>query len=154
LTGAPDLAAVARGILDANRYMTLATADGGGRPWATPVWFAHNAYTELLWVSRPDARHSVSLGARPEVGVVIFDSTVEPGGAQAAYVEAEARELSGDERDSAIEVYSRRSQAQGLGEWTAADVVAPRAHRLYRAVALRHFVLEANDQRTPVQLGR
>jgi Pyridoxamine 5'-phosphate oxidase len=32
-----ELAAVAREIIDANRYMTLATADGDGRPWAAPV---------------------------------------------------------------------------------------------------------------------
>jgi hypothetical protein len=32
-----DLADLGRGIIDASRYMTLATADGDGRPWAAPV---------------------------------------------------------------------------------------------------------------------
>jgi hypothetical protein len=31
----------AKEIIDANRYMTLATADAQGTPWASPVWFAH-----------------------------------------------------------------------------------------------------------------
>ena len=48
----------ARAIIDANRYMTLATADAAGRPWPTPVYFAPVAYRELIWVSRPEARHS------------------------------------------------------------------------------------------------
>jgi nitroimidazol reductase NimA-like FMN-containing flavoprotein (pyridoxamine 5'-phosphate oxidase superfamily) len=35
-----DLAVLATEIIDANRYLTLATADGDGRPWAAPVWYA------------------------------------------------------------------------------------------------------------------
>jgi predicted pyridoxine 5'-phosphate oxidase superfamily flavin-nucleotide-binding protein len=30
-----DLAAHARAIIDANRYLTLGTADGDGRPWTS-----------------------------------------------------------------------------------------------------------------------
>ena len=88
-----DPATVAREIIDANRYMTLATADAGGRPWASPVWYAHQGYTDLYWVSRPEARHSRNLAVRPEVGIVIFDSTVPEGDGQAVYVEALAEEL-------------------------------------------------------------
>ena len=51
----PDLAAYARRIIDAHVYMTLATADAQGRPWASPVWFAHEDHTRFVWVSRPDA---------------------------------------------------------------------------------------------------
>lgn len=45
-------------IVEANAFMTLATADADGLPWATPVWFAHVDCAEFLWVSRPEARHS------------------------------------------------------------------------------------------------
>jgi predicted pyridoxine 5'-phosphate oxidase superfamily flavin-nucleotide-binding protein len=44
--GLDELIDVARSIVDSNRYMTLATADESGRPWASPVWFAHAGYTE------------------------------------------------------------------------------------------------------------
>jgi nitroimidazol reductase NimA-like FMN-containing flavoprotein (pyridoxamine 5'-phosphate oxidase superfamily) len=148
-----DLADLAGGIIDANRYMTLATADGDGRPWATPVWYAHEGYTDFLWVSRPDARHSRNLAGRPELAIVIFDSTVPIGGARAVYVEALAEELSGAERERAIAVFSRRSEADGGGQWRTADVIAPAPHRLYSARASAHFVLGANDQRILVQLG-
>jgi pyridoxine/pyridoxamine 5'-phosphate oxidase len=148
-----DLAAVARKILDSNRYMTLATADGDGRPWASPVWYAHEDYTDFLWVSRPEARHSRNLASRPELAIVIFDSTVPTGGAQAVYLEAMAEELGGAEREGGIAIYSRRSEAHGAGEWRAADVIAPAPHRLYRARASELFVLEANDRRIPIQLS-
>jgi uncharacterized protein YhbP (UPF0306 family) len=148
-----DLAAVAREVVESNRYMTLATADGGGRPWASPVWYAHEGYTDFFWVSRPDARHSRNLAIRPEIAIVVFDSTVPVGGAQAVYAEALASELDGAELERGIAIYSRRSQAQGAGEWRGADVVAPASHRLYRARASQHFVLEPNDRRILVRLA-
>ena len=48
-----DLAARARAIIEDNFYMTLATADGEGLPWATPVWYAPESDLSLLWMSRP-----------------------------------------------------------------------------------------------------
>ena len=57
-----------RAIIDGHWYMTLATADASGKPWASPVWFAHDGYHESLWISKPAARHSVNLAVRPQLG--------------------------------------------------------------------------------------
>jgi pyridoxine/pyridoxamine 5'-phosphate oxidase len=151
VTRADDLHATARRLIDAAMYMTLATADDEGRPWASPVWFAPVDYAEFLWVSKPDARHSLNIAARPEVAIVIFDSTVRIGAAEAVYLEAVAEELSGSELELAIEVFSARSTAVGAREWTIADVTAPASLRLYRATASAWFVLDPNDQRVPVR---
>jgi nitroimidazol reductase NimA-like FMN-containing flavoprotein (pyridoxamine 5'-phosphate oxidase superfamily) len=148
-----DLDAVAREIIDANRYMTMATADGDGRPWAAPVWYAHQGYTEFFWVSRPGARHSRNLATRPEVGIVIFDSAVPEGEGQAVYVEALAEEVDGAERERGIGIVSRRSEASGAAPWGVEDVTGPAPLRLYRARAGQHFVLGAHDQRIAVQPG-
>jgi nitroimidazol reductase NimA-like FMN-containing flavoprotein (pyridoxamine 5'-phosphate oxidase superfamily) len=147
-----DRRLVARGIIDANAYMTLATADGDGRPWASPVWFAHDGYTTFYWVSRPDTRHSRNLAARPTVAIVIFDSTVAEGEAQAVYIEAEAERVGDAEQAQAIEVVSHRSQARGGDQWTTSDVSPPAAHRLYRATASAQFLLAGDDRRVPVRL--
>ena len=48
-----DAAAIAREVLDGNLYMTLATADAAGRPWATPVFFTADGPTRFYWVSSP-----------------------------------------------------------------------------------------------------
>jgi hypothetical protein len=37
--GADERLRVLRSVVDANRFMTLATADEHGTPWASPVWF-------------------------------------------------------------------------------------------------------------------
>jgi nitroimidazol reductase NimA-like FMN-containing flavoprotein (pyridoxamine 5'-phosphate oxidase superfamily) len=145
-------AAAARAIVDANLYMTLGTADASGRPWVTPVWFAHVGYREFLWVSDPQSGHSRNIAVRPEVAVVIFDSQQPEGSGHGVYMEAVAAEVAGAELDAAIEAFSRRSLQQGSPAWTRADVEAPARHRLYRAVATQHYVNDERDRRTPVDL--
>lgn len=147
---AAEPAAVAARILDSVMYMTIATADADGRPWATPVWYAAASPTEFLWVSAPDARHSRNLADRPDVAVVIFDWTVPIGSAEGVYMDAVAEQLVGSELERAIEVYSLRSQDVGARAWTVADVTPPARLRLYRAVASATYVLGPGDRRIPV----
>jgi nitroimidazol reductase NimA-like FMN-containing flavoprotein (pyridoxamine 5'-phosphate oxidase superfamily) len=149
----PDPASTARQIIDGSRYLTLATADGAGNPWAAPVWYAHEGYTSFFWVSQPQARHSRNLAVRAAASAVIFDSTVPERQAQAVYLETLAEELGGAERDHALAVFSRKSLALGLREWRTADVTTPAPHRLYRAEASDCYILVSNDQRLPVKIG-
>jgi nitroimidazol reductase NimA-like FMN-containing flavoprotein (pyridoxamine 5'-phosphate oxidase superfamily) len=152
MSSGADPAAIASAVIESNRYMTLSTADAEGRPWATPVWFAHED-GEFVWISRPDARHSRNLTARPELAIVIFDSTVSPRARQAVYVEATARELSGDERDRRVETYSRHSVATGLEPLAVSEVTPPGEFRIYCATASQLFVLdEAVDRRIAVSV--
>ncbi len=56
-------------LLAQHRYVVLGTADEGGRPWVTPVFYAADGEYRILWVSAPDSRHSRNIGARPEVAI-------------------------------------------------------------------------------------
>ena len=152
MSASTDPAAAARAVIDANLYLVLATADPDGRPWASPVYFAPDGYRSFFWVSRPGARHSRNLAARSEVGIVVFDSSAPIGTGRGVYVSADARELVADERDEAIEIFSRRSLAHGGNAWTIEDVQPPAALRLFRADALEQYVLTAGDERVPVTL--
>jgi uncharacterized protein YhbP (UPF0306 family) len=150
-----DLASIARTIIDSNDYMVLATADEGGRPWASPVWYAPEEYREFFWVSSPEARHSRNLAVRPELGIVIFDSTVAVGAGQGVYMSAVADELSGEDLDRGIEIFSRRSDQRGAGAWTRDQVVPPAHLRLYRARVSEHSILDpaaSRDERVVVAL--
>ena len=115
-----DLETQAREILAANRYMVLGTADAEGRPWVSPVWFASEDGAALHWISKPGARHSRNVATRPEIAIVVFDSSAAPDDARALYADAVAERLDGGERDAAVALYSRASQAQGLGAFTSA----------------------------------
>jgi nitroimidazol reductase NimA-like FMN-containing flavoprotein (pyridoxamine 5'-phosphate oxidase superfamily) len=150
--GTATTPAAARAIIDANAYMTLATADGDGAPWASPVWFAHDAYVDFVWVSRPDARHSRNLAVRPQVGIVVFDSTVPIGNGRAVYMEGTASVVDESERERLMATFSERSLVQGGHAWSVEDVTAGAPHRLYRARASAHFILDERDHRVPVRL--
>ena len=149
MTQEQDLAAIARSIVDANRFMALGTADASGRPWVSPVWYALLSYREYVWVSRPGTKHSRNLAARPEVAIAIYDSH-RPGDWSAFYMAAVAEEL--EDVDVALEAFNRRSEAQGLRAWSRAEVVPPGEFRLYRATAGEQFVLDDHDRRRPVHL--
>jgi nitroimidazol reductase NimA-like FMN-containing flavoprotein (pyridoxamine 5'-phosphate oxidase superfamily) len=147
-----DPTATARAIIDANLYMVLGTADEAGRPWVSPVYFAHSEYHEFFWVSSPETKHSHNLAGRPEISIVIFDSQVPIGTGQGVYMSASAEELTGSERERGIGVFSQRSLRHGGNRWTPADVEPPARLRLYRATTSAHDLLDANDQRVPVSL--
>ena len=146
-----DLAVVGREIVDASLYLVLGTADRDGVPWVSPVYFAPSDYRELFWVSRPERKHSRNIAARPEVSVVVFDSSAPIGTGRGVYMAARARELGADECEEGVGVFSRRSLAHGGTAWTVADVRAPAPLRLYRAVAEEQFVGDRDD-RIPVAL--
>jgi uncharacterized protein YhbP (UPF0306 family) len=144
--GEPSSGAVARGIIDDNQYMVLATADEAGRPWASPVYFASSGYAEFFWVSSPEATHSRNIAVRPQVGIAIFNSQAPIGTGQGVYMTAEAEEVTGADLARGIEVFSRRSLAHGGMAWTAEDVGGTTGIRLYRARADGHSILAKDGQ--------
>ena len=148
-----DRMGVARSVVDANRFMTLATADERGTPWATPVWFASPDGRRFLWVSLPTTRHSLNIALRPDVAIVLYDSRTTPAERQAVYVEATAGEVAADELDEGIGIFSAESSSQGLSAWSRDDVSAPARFRLFQATATAMFVLADDvDRRLPVPL--
>lgn len=145
-----DLAAHAQAIIDTNLYLTLGTVGPDGHPWTSPVYFAPGD-REFYWLSATDAEHSRNLAERPQVSVVIFDSTVEPYHGRAVYAVGEARELSGDDIDRALAVYPRRD-GRGVTSFTREDVTEPAAYRLYRVTVSDMWVLCPREPRQPCQL--
>jgi nitroimidazol reductase NimA-like FMN-containing flavoprotein (pyridoxamine 5'-phosphate oxidase superfamily) len=131
-------------IIAANRYMTLATAGADGMPWASPVWFAPDG-DDLLWMSRPETRHSRNLAERPELSIVVFDSSAAPSEATALYMSATAAE-----DETGIEAYAAHSAAQGQPAYTLADVTGDSEFRLYRAVVHDRWQLAPGSRRVPV----
>jgi hypothetical protein len=96
-SGAPELDAMARRVIEGNRYMTLGTVEPDGAPRLSPVYYTPARHSDLYWVSSPDARHSRNVAERPEVRIVIFDSTAAVGEAEAVYVSAVARTVADED---------------------------------------------------------
>ena len=134
-----ELDAMARRVIDGNHYMTLGTTDPGGTPRLSPVYYTPAGYDRLYWVSSPDAHHSRNLLERPDVQIVIFDSTAAVGHAEAVYLSARARPIPADELDAVIgEAFAERG---GARRFAAEELHGDADLRLYVASATSCEVL-------------
>ena len=92
-----DLGELARRTLASNTFMVLGTVDPSGRPRVSPVWFSLVDHTDAYWLSSPDAHHSQNIETRPEVSIVVFDSSAAPHTGQAVYLGATASRVPDNE---------------------------------------------------------
>jgi hypothetical protein len=145
------LAAHARALLDANRYLILGTVDARGRPWTSPVYFAATGLREFYWCSEADAVHSRNLTERPHVSVVVFDSSVPTYHGRALYAAGTAGELAGEDLERGLEVYPGPAD-RGATALTRDDVTGSSPYRLYRARATDVWVLCPREPRQPCRL--
>ena len=139
----PDFDAMARRVIDGNLYMTLATLDPDGSPRLSPVYFTPARYTDLYWVSSPDAHHSRNVRERPAVEIVIFDSSVAVGHAEAVYISARAREFAQEELAAVI--------GEAFGERGGARRFAP--EELHGEGDLRLYVASASSWEVLIRGG-
>jgi nitroimidazol reductase NimA-like FMN-containing flavoprotein (pyridoxamine 5'-phosphate oxidase superfamily) len=134
-----SLEARAEAVIEANKYLTLATVDSQGRPWATPVYFTPDGHEHFYWVSSPEARHSHNIAANPAVSIAIFDSTVAIGKGQAVFLSATAHLVLDDELVDRAKFFAGRYPE--LREFSADELREPGDIRLYRATATEAWVL-------------
>lgn len=137
-----ELSGLVRRVVDGNIYMVLGTADAGGRPWASPVFYAADGLRDLYWMSSPEVTHSRNLAVRPGVSIVVFDSRapVGTGDASAVYMTARAAEVPADELDRPAGVYQTFAERGGR-QLAPADLTPPSPYRLYRATVTEHSVV-------------
>lgn len=134
-----DLGEMARHIIDTNWYLTLGTTEPDHRPRLSPVYFTHVDYRDFYWVSSPTARHSMNIAARPDVAIVIFDSTAPIGRGRAVYVSAHASVVAEDELPQRFaEAFAR--VGPGATRFQPHDLSGDAVLRLYRARATSHEV--------------
>ncbi|HYI45107.1 MAG TPA: pyridoxamine 5'-phosphate oxidase family protein [Actinomycetota bacterium] len=133
------LVAMAKRVIDGNRYMVIATAGDAGEPWVTPVYFNPDGYKVLYWISSPEALHSRNLALRPDASIVVFDSQVPIGGAEAVYMRAYAEEISEPSQEECAHAF--RPRFEGVEALAPADLRPPALFRLFRATVSEHWVL-------------
>jgi hypothetical protein len=122
---------MARRVIDANHYMTLATVDSDGRPRLSPVYYTAARYTAFYWVSSPEAQHSRNLAESPEAQIVIFDSTAPVGKGEAVYLRGTAKQLADEELEPVLPEAFRT--ATGARRFDADELRGGAPLRLYLA---------------------
>jgi hypothetical protein len=130
---------MARDVIDTNWYLTLGTTEPDHRPRLSPVYFTHVEYRDFYWVSSPTARHSRNIAVRPDIAIVIFDSTAPIGQGRAVYVAARASVVAGAELPRrCAEAFAR--VGPGATRFGPRELSGDAALRLYRAHATGHEV--------------
>lgn len=74
----PDLAAMARDVLDGIRYVVLGTIDEDGRARTSPVYFVPHGYQDLYWVSNPASHHSRNLERDDRLSGIRLERAPDP----------------------------------------------------------------------------
>lgn len=134
-----ELAEMARRVIDGNRYLVLGTVESDGRPRLSPVYYTAARYRDFYWVSSPDAQHSRNVRARPDVQIVVFDSSSLPGTSEAVYLGATARELSAGELPDVVhEAFD--PETRGGRAFTVDELSGDGDLRLYVATATSYDV--------------
>lgn len=129
-----DASRKARRLIEATPHLTLATADASGKPWSSPVYFAHDQAFTLYWVSFRQTVHSANIRVRPQVGISLLGEPPDHEG-QGVYFDAVATELHDlTEVERAIEVRRTRPQDRKFAVTAPGDVLGDAAWRIYRAV--------------------
>jgi uncharacterized protein YhbP (UPF0306 family) len=139
-------------VVEALRYVVLATADADGRPWASPVYFAADGLTTFWWVSSPASTHSRNIAARADVALTVFDSTQAVGTGLGVYAPAIARRVDDADVSRQVQTYSDRSVTDGAGAWDHRRL-ADSGLALYRADVTELSLLPGRgiDRRTALQ---
>ncbi len=125
---------MARRVLDQNRYMVLGTSEADHRPRVSPVFFTHDRYRTLYWVSSPEAQHSRNLADAAEVAIVVFDSSNPPShNNEAVYVEAHAHEVPEADLAGTTAAAFRDSVRKGARSFSPEELSGAGDLRLYAA---------------------
>jgi ribosomal protein S18 acetylase RimI-like enzyme len=132
ITENSDLPGLVHAVVDANRYLTLGTSEPDGRPRLSPVYFTHHQYRTFYWVSAPEAQHSRNIAVRPDVSLVVYDSTAPVGKGQAVYLTAVATEVPRVDLTAECGLAYAHPRGDGVA-FTPDELTAPAPLRLYRA---------------------
>ena len=135
----------AKEILSKILYVTIATVDGAGHPWNSPVYAAYDEDFNFYWASAIDSAHSRNIRDNPSVFLVIYDSTVPEGTGEGVYVKAKAYELASEhETEAALRYYYGRVNKVPPAPST---FLGSRPRRIYKAVSEQMWMNDLKEVR-------
>jgi uncharacterized protein YhbP (UPF0306 family) len=127
----PKHLAQAHHILRTERFLTLATVNRSGFPWASPLLYGYDAELTLYWSSAIASRHSVNLDeTQGRCAVTMFDSHASPGKIAGLFLTGVAGLVSENQVAQAMEhLFDRMDQRPHR---TAADYLGDSPRRFYQ----------------------
>lgn len=143
---------LAKSIIDLNKYMTLATSDACGVPWAAPVCYKRDPLNNFYFASNPKSRHILNTKNNKMVAFAIFDSTIPEGKGVGVQGRGTIKKLGAFELLRVVQYY--------ISPFLAADPALFKGksfYRLYKLTPHELWVTDddcAVDRRVPVLIPR
>ncbi len=146
-------------IISSIPYATIATVDGAGNPWNTPVFCAVDQDNSIYWSSHPESVHSKNIESNHRAFIVIYNSRAEEGEGVGLYLRVMV-EMIEDKTliQSALDVLGTR---RGKPFLDIGKFLSDGPQRIYKAVPIEGWINDADkdqegdfikDYRIPVDL--
>ena len=129
-------------IVDANRYLTLATETSEG-PWAAPVAYVLDGRRRFVWASRRDARHSVAVDSSRRAALAVFDSSADYSAVDGVQAEGDAGLISSGEIADVLGLFVARFP---MYSDLPADLFTTGPFGLYRMTPTAIYVLDKHSE--------
>jgi uncharacterized protein YhbP (UPF0306 family) len=152
----------AKKIIVSNKYLTLATADAQGIPWAAPLFYAYDDEYNFYFLSAKDSLHAEHIEVNHRVALAIFDSTVPLGEGDGVQIEGHAEMAGFSELPRIIHLYykqrfvdikERARHTHGVEDFAGLAI-----RRFYKVVPIRAYTLDTDatsvDRRVEIDLKR
>lgn len=157
-----NLNELARGIIKSNQYCTLATVDGEGNPWISPVAYVYDEKWNLYFVSMPASKHGKNISAKDNIAVSIFDSQQVWGDGVGLQIEAKIEIVSGVEVLRIATLYASRNYPYGgikmdqAMEFIKSMVLEGKQYKIYKITPTVVWMNNPNsstDERVQIDLN-
>lgn len=104
-----ELKKLAKEIIEQNQYMTIASVDEFGYPWASPVAYVYDKKYNLYWVSVPESKHQKNIENNSKISLSIFDSHQRWGEGTGIQIEAFVTKVPSKDLLSVSKLYFTRN---------------------------------------------
>lgn len=126
-------------------YLNLATCDGDGNPWNSPLFYAFDKKLNFYWSSHPTSQHSKNIEASGKAFIVIYNSKADEGEGDGVYIKAKAQVLNEkDEVKSGLDLLGER---RGKPFTTIDKFIEGGPQRIYKAVPLQVWVNDSDQDK-------
>lgn len=110
-----------KGIIENNKFLSLATVDNDGKVWSTPLSYSVDDDYNFYFTSELDSKHIINIMDNPEVSFTIFDSTKRVSDIDGLQIRGIVGQVDESELEGVVKHYYERvfKDPEERAEWEA-----------------------------------
>lgn len=133
-----DLPKRAKEIIEQIQYVTIASVDENGMPWNAPVFTAYDEHYNFYWGTHKESQKARNIDRKPDVFLVIYNSTVPAGTGEGVYIQAKAAQVTEPKEIEQVFNILKSRHAESFWDFAAVSETGP--IRLYKATPIKAWM--------------